>query len=175
MTRMISSDEILEGNKLMARFLGYDYYGHNDPRLIPESVPGSSPFPQYPAGWKTHSQASNFTKLNKISHWNHKEMKYLCRNHWHLRYFNAWDGWLWEVINKIESFHLHIQIETYSSDIKWMGTEDADYPWLEMVPDGLGWYLDNKELSRTQRTWMICLEFIKWYNEHAQDKEIKMD
>jgi len=65
--------DILEENKKIARFMGYTYFGHNDPLL------------KGPPGWKTQSDTGHAYK--GIS----KNGKYLCRSHHQLRYHWDWN------------------------------------------------------------------------------------
>lgn len=76
--------DITEGNKLLARFEGYEYFGFNDERLIENGF-------TYDAGWKRNAR---IRKMDKMA-WYSKA--YLCRNHAELRYYNEFE-WLMRVI-----------------------------------------------------------------------------
>lgn len=71
----MTAEEITEGNKLIAEFMGYKYFPH------PEN---KNP------GWKVNA---NIEKGSKIG--------YLCRNNHNLRYYNSW-SWIMPVLDKIE-------------------------------------------------------------------------
>lgn len=80
----------IEGNKLIAEFMGWVYFGHNDLRLVIDKT-------VYAAGWKRKSTAHAYGKgIFK---------QYLCRNHSQLRYHCSWD-WLKPVIDQIFTYGL---------------------------------------------------------------------
>ena len=76
----MTKEEILEGNKLIAVFMGYQYYP------LPEDR-------SYNPGWWVKDKQKT---INKISH------TYLCRSHNDLKYHNSMD-WLLPVIDKIKN------------------------------------------------------------------------
>lgn len=83
----------------------------------------------------------------------------------HLAYHAEW-GWIMQVIEKIESFHLYVHIETHGCNINSRGCEDEKYPWLEKF-----WNVEIDEIiqedeSKIIATWKCCVKFIKWYNEN---------
>lgn len=139
----MTPDEILEGNKLVAVFMGYTYFGHNDPRL-PEGAE---------SGWKTDAKASNFTKINRLA-----GNKYLCRNHNQLVYHRDWN-WMMEVVDRIDGMDLgpgnfyDISInEDYTDVCKW-----DDDSKMRQISTGEG-------ETRKQNTFKAIVDFIKIYN-----------
>lgn len=81
-------EQILEGNKLIAEFMGWTYFGFNDERLTVDGV-------KYSPGWKRRATSPERTKLS--------HRVYLCRNHTQLAYRSSWD-WLMPVIDKIGDY-----------------------------------------------------------------------
>lgn len=140
----MTAEEILEGEKSVASFMGYTYFGHNDPRL-PKGAP---------PGWKSEAKASNFTKFNRID-----GNKYLCRSHNQLRYSRDWN-WLMEVVNRIDDMvisddpnkHYDINISKEFTDI---------YQWEGLQMKHLSAGEDN---SRKENTFKAIVDFIKIYN-----------
>jgi hypothetical protein len=83
-----------ENLKKIAHYMGYRYYGHNDPLLEQNMIPG----------WKSHPMATYFYKINKVGY-DGIPMRYLCRNHNQLPYDKDWNK-LIEVCNKIGIKHI---------------------------------------------------------------------
>lgn len=75
---------MVESNKLMAKFLGYEYYLHSD-------------IEKYP-GWRK-DKISHSHKINLQGKVGKKQ--YLCRNHKQLAFDTDWN-WLMSVVEKIE-------------------------------------------------------------------------
>jgi len=73
--------EIKENNKMIARFMGYEYIPFNEDRIM------------NPGWWKkgVTTQQQAMTKLNH---------SYLCRTNNDLRYYNEWN-WLMDVVQKV--------------------------------------------------------------------------
>jgi hypothetical protein len=137
--------DFVESNKIFAQFMGYKYYGHNDPEL--ENG-------KYPPGWKTGPTVSNFTKLNKHG-------DYLCRNHNQLSYHRLWDKWLMEVIYKIESLDKGIYetimysssfyIQRPSTNVKFIGTGKKIHAAYECIVEFIKWYsIQTKQNDEVQ-------------------------
>lgn len=132
---------VTEGNKLIAEFMGYTYFGHNDERLKHDNG-------FYDAGWKRKATIRKFDKMA------HSKKAYLCRNHNELRYYNSWD-WLKPVIDhitdidnqadeilakkleaqKLELFHLSILAPL---PIAW-----------KAVVDFITWFYSDPEIAHT--------------------------
>lgn len=138
----MTPDEILEGNKLVAQFMGYTYFGHNDPRL-PEGIE---------PGWKTEAKASNFTKIARM-----QGTKYLCRNHTQLRYYNDWN-WIMEVVEKIDSMK---STDTKSYDINISKDFTDIYEWEDLRMQHLA---AGEDGTRKENTFKALIDFIKKYN-----------
>ena len=119
----MSSEEILEGNKLIARFMGYTYF--------PSNLEGIKD-----TGWKTtfdtsqmskHNSANNFLghlhvvnpdgSISKKGPSDYINKKYLTRSHHGLQYSNNWN-WMMEVITKIEVLGFNI-INEGKNDELW--------------------------------------------------------
>lgn len=84
---------VLDGNKLIAEFMGYEYIPFNNQKDL------------RPGWWKkgiTKLQQDRQGILRKIGHSN-----FLCRRHHELRYWNSWD-WLIPVIKKISQLDYSI-------------------------------------------------------------------
>lgn len=92
--------ELLEGNKCIAKFMGYRYFGHNDPLL---RVSGEV----YPAGWKTAATIYQMSKLNRAGG------RYLCRTNHMIPYYRDWNA-LMEVVQRIEEMDFQVAINTNS-------------------------------------------------------------
>jgi hypothetical protein len=82
----ITKEEIIEGNKLIARFMGYEYFPFNENEKQLK-----------PGWWKVDSNRERTDR--KLS-----RNGYLCRKHDELRYWNEWN-WLMPVVEKIIRQH----------------------------------------------------------------------
>lgn len=139
---------VLEGNKLIAAFMGYTYFGWNDERL-PKG---------YPSGWK----------IKPNSRYNHKGLNlgFLCSNHKQLQYHSSFD-WLMKVVDKIESLSFDYagdKVKSCCVDIRknyvaisgYTGVRQ-DYTFYQ-TPYGF-----NPD-SKIHAVWLAVVQFITWYN-----------
>lgn len=93
---MTPKEEIIEGNKIIAKYLGYTYYGHEEAKHGP--------------GWKLSDNKKDILKITHIGEIGKRN--YLCRNHNEMRFYNSWD-WLMPVLEvKGNSFWLFILPKT---------------------------------------------------------------
>jgi hypothetical protein len=83
-------ENIVEGNKKIAEFMGYKYYPHNTPDIDRRKI-----IP----GWKSHPHASDMLKMNPINRI--PRNAFLCRNHNQLIYNSDWN-WIARVVDKIK-------------------------------------------------------------------------
>ncbi len=85
----MAKQQILEGNKLIAEFLGYKYFGHNDLKKRAGTMPG----------WSRNGVVNPKRNGNIGDGW-------LCRSHNELRFYNSWD-WLMPVYKKALTLNTH--------------------------------------------------------------------
>lgn len=83
-----NKDEIRDGNKLIARFCGYEYFPYEEGKSVKDAN-GILVVQQW---WGWHKPTKGHLKLDD---W------YLCRRHSELRFFNEW-SWLYMAIDQIE-------------------------------------------------------------------------
>lgn len=129
---------------MIAEFMGWEYFGFNDPRLEGK----------YRPGWKKRFNAPQIEKL--------KERDFLCRTHNDLKYHRSWD-WLHPVLEKIAQHH-------YGWDKKEDEWDDTPYPRTFGMRDKEGWYmvrLNAQPLfsapTLIEAAWQAALHFITWY------------
>jgi len=85
----MDKDYVVEGNKLLAHYMGYEYIPSNNKH-------------GWKAGWWKRTTHPRFRLLppdGTVSKLH--DHFYLCRNHNQLRYYNNWD-WLMPVLDKLE-------------------------------------------------------------------------
>lgn len=133
----MTNDEILEGNKLIAEFLGYKYYPHSDTEKQP--------------GWKLHD-LKMIPKL--VNMYPEGKGIYLCRRHDGLRFFNSWD-WLMLAVDKIEELTYRFTISStfvrvHTCKTSWDDSDEYNCIVFE---------------GKLKCTWYGVVEFIKWYNQ----------
>ena len=130
----------IEGNKLLAEFLGYKYYPHNHPDLKNSRD----------AGWKLNIKASSMLKQNPLL--GLPREAYLCRHHKGLKYHSDWNH-LMKVVDKIEKtftpFGLRRRV---TIDTSFVRIDDQE---VHIFDDEI------KILS----VWALCCNFIKKYND----------
>ena len=93
----MEKEYVVEGNKLLAHYMGYEYIPHNNPHGW---VPGWWKKTTHPRFRLPGMQATNL-KLGSDN--------FLCRNHNELRYYNSW-GWMMDVVEKMEKDGFDITI-----------------------------------------------------------------
>src|SRR5208283_1426570 len=92
----MKKEELVEDNKLIASYMGYTYFGHNDLKLI---FTNNGKEYKHPAGWKTTADTSYLSKENALKSIRGIKHHYLCRGHNYLQYHSSWD-WLMPVVHK---------------------------------------------------------------------------
>ena len=141
----MDSQEIIDGNKLMATFMGYSYYPH------PEKDPG----------WRTPNYSIN-----------RKDNGFLARKHSDIRYYNDWN-WMTKVVERIESLPNDSQHGRFGVYISGNGcTIQGTYLHLALENPKYGYvyYRDYLEKTKLISTWIACRDFILWYNEKENGK-----
>jgi hypothetical protein len=133
----MKQEEIIEGNILIARFMGYKTY--KELQTLPEEDKFLSDC------FFMHDNADfNFN-------WEPES----------LRYQSDWN-WLMKVVEKIESLDYDPKVtHTYSVDISGNGTTIQPNTWA-----GERWMIrHNKKNERKMCTWLCVVDFIKFYNK----------
>lgn len=174
---MDKQKEIIEGAKLLAEYLEWEYFPFNDLRGVKK--PGwyyVSPTPPNPiiAGSMLIKGGYQKTDDDRI-------VKFLCRSHTELRFFNNYD-WLFEVIEKLEKEDLREYFYT------WIDTEqgrrfnfegievDVNTSYVEVF---VNWALDPpqriseeiwEELPKIQRLFFALVDAAQWVNNIKKEK-----
>ena len=154
----MTPEEIIEGNKLIARFMGYEYYPYSKGETLP--------------GWRKE-------KANRKISGN-----YLVRTHRDLPYHRSYEH-IMSVVEKIESMDLKNQM--YSWEEFW-GDEPGTEPKTRYNFEGLSveienntcmiyanlaldpfWIINEKTLKEKHPTkkeaiFKSVVEFIEWFN-----------
>lgn len=171
---LITSEEIVEGNKLIAVFLGYTWY------------PFSAKNPTYTndPGWKLHpasrkyvshkqepfynsktippfifSKSSNFpgSTIDPIPNPDYhsdlsKPNTYLCRKHQELPFYNSWE-WIHKVLDKVVETKGRYHISAVGCYI------------ITLSPTYIFGQVDTNIRVATFRS---IIEYINWYNEKVK-------
>ena len=138
----MSEQEILEGNKLIAQFMGYKYIPFD------ETKPKNSP-----VGW---------WKDNRVGIINKIEKNYLCRKHTDLNYYSSWN-WLMPVVEKIDDMK-----DVRVNDITIGVTSTIIY--ARSKTNSFFKQQNHSGETRIERTYNAVIEFIKWYNLCQKEK-----
>lgn len=145
----MEENKYLEGNKLIAQFMGYEYIPY---------VKGQT---QSPGWW--HKKSPNIIKGKMPSATKLSKDYFLCRRHHELRYCNEWN-WLMSVVEKIESIkdkhHGYFGVYINSNSCTIQGTNLRTNIKQEPPIYYNNFVLENKLKS----TYIAVIEFIKWYN-----------
>jgi hypothetical protein len=141
----MTKEEIINGSKLIAEYLGWQYIPFND-------LQGYSK-----AGWwRTPIIKQEENPLNKIiqeKSKNHKDKLgsryYVCRNHSELRFYNSFDAII-PVIQKIEkegkvSFYLNNNGCGVIGDNQYQEFHDKDLTWIQNTFNAVVKYLENEK------------------------------
>jgi hypothetical protein len=159
-------NEIIEGNKLIAQFMGYTYFPHN---MEGVKVPG----------WKTTIDTDYLSKLNRAKdmfdggltihqpdgkiievpkkHGEIIKRRYLGRSHNDLKYYSDWN-WMMEVLNKIESLGYNINILRETCSIYDNGFRFGNNGWCKTF----------NGVTKSEACWKATIEFIKMYNKNGE-------
>jgi hypothetical protein len=147
-----TKETIRDGNKVIAEFMGYKYYGHNHPDLLAYKK-------RFESGWWE-------VPLEKIASLPSVKMyrnKYICRNHNELPFFSDYE-WLIKVVERVEAiyddFHGYFGVHISSNSCTIQGTK------LRTNPENphYAYFNSNTLLDKRESTWYTVLQFIKWYN-----------
>lgn len=152
MTHHDESKDYITGNKLIANFMGYTYFAHNDPRIEKNKV----------AGWKTSADVSNFTKINKFR--GYDTHSYLCRSNNDLK-FHKDMNWLHSVVSKIEHLNLSNKIPNFKEFIVTIKKHFC-LIWLHKTDDTetLVASCNGRFDYKIDAMWDAVIQFIKYYN-----------
>jgi hypothetical protein len=143
---IITKEDILEGNKLLAEFKGYKYY------LITEVED------TYHAGWKLTKNAHSLDKYDTTAG-NGPFKRYLTRSHNGLRFYNSYD-WLMPIYLEIKNNHEYgCQLFCISTDYIEVIIND-----LNLGKSVITKYYYKDFYSELTALWFAIVEFIKWYN-----------
>ena len=136
----MSEQEIIEGNRLIAGFMGYSL-------ITPEMR--NNPEKWYIKGkpscyWENHSLKSS--------------KKVLC-SEFDLQYHSNW-SWLMPVVERIEEGDFWVNIKKNHVTVAWDNKNTLD---SKMIHSEFGDY------SKIERVYMCVISFIKWYNNKKQN------
>ena len=170
MDLIFDKENIVNGNKLIAEFLGYRYNPFNN-------EDGNK------AGWWHKDTPPAIIKLGSPPR---KILRkhYLCRNHNELRYFNSYD-WIMDVVEKLESMGYTTSLKTnyvrlnpihgsYYNTITQVSFNGYGHSVfrcvetdIESTNDEYQYLYSGKEkLSKRQAIWLMVVESIKYINEN---------
>lgn len=167
--------QIIEGSKLLAEYLEWEYFPFNDLRGVKK--PGwyyvaSSPNPVI-AGSMLIKGGYQKTEDDRL-------VKFICRNHHELRFYNSYD-YLFEVIEKLEKEDLKDFLYKWEEDgetrYNFKGIEvDVNTSYVEVF---VNWALDPpqriseeiwKELPKIQRLFFALVDAVQWVNNIKNGK-----
>jgi len=87
-----------------------------------------------------------------------------------LKYHSSWD-WLMKAVEKIELFNLEVEIFRNQCWINWLGGGADKYPWLEKFDDMDIHYKGEESINKITATWIVVVQFIKWYNSQQNNNQ----
>jgi len=167
---VFDKDNISDGNKLIAEFMGFEY------------IPFNNNYEIDPGWWKKNTPKAFRGKSDIASKVDKKW--FLCRNHNQLRYFNSWD-WLMEVVEKFESMGYDTSLKThyvrlnpspseaYYNTIAYVSFNSDGYNIFRCMPndDEYDGHVElggsrTEGINKKQAIWLMVVESIKWVNEN---------
>lgn len=154
----MTPEEILEGNKLIAEFMGYGYHPHMEGETLP--------------GWrkeKAHPKISG---------------TYLARVHKDLAYHRSWE-WLMTAVEKIESLDLSEEMYSWEGI---EGETEYNFEGISVEIENKGcWIYVNLQLdpmftinkktfnidhpTKIEATFRAVCEFVEWFNKRKEVEE----
>lgn len=156
----MTAEEILERNKLIAEFMGYelnkyDYYLF--PGLLPQ-FRGSDH-----AEWcSTQEIQIDWDNLKDIELYEKTGGYYWEISSNHLCYESSWN-WLMSVVEKIESITMGTIIPVFEVVIRQNKCVIESHPQWDYYGK-LYSEITIREDSKIKSTWLAIIEFIKWYD-----------
>ena len=170
MDSIYDKENILNGNKLIAEFLGYRYIPFNNEE-------GNQ------AGWWHKDTPPAMVKLGSPPR-KMKRQHYLCRRHIDLKYFNSYD-WIMAAVDTMEEMGYSTSIKTryvrlnpicgsYYNTITQVSFNDDGYYVSRCVETDIQstsdeyQYLQNgkDQINKRQAIWLMVVESIKYINEN---------
>lgn len=146
----MTQEQIIEGNKAIAEFMGYIYHPHPDRFALP--------------GWKVPNDKPFIEKLMRIG--TIGKRPYLCRTSKEIQFHTSWD-WLMPVVEKINkdgSFKVRILFNAN-------GTNGIYGCYIDKV-EWVNNYLQDERISGysnienpIESVYKAIIKFINWYNE----------
>ena len=153
----MTTEEALEGNKLIAEFMGYSYYPHTREETLP--------------GWrkeKSHPKISG---------------TYLARVHKNLDYHRSWE-WLMTAVEKIESLDLSEEMYSWEEDeevrynFEGISVEIENrrcWIYLNLQLDPM-FTINTKTFNeeyptKIEATFRSVCEFVEWFNKRKKITE----
>jgi hypothetical protein len=154
----MTTEEALEGNKLIAEFMGYSYYPHTREETLP--------------GWrkeKAHPKISG---------------TYLARVHKNLDYHRSWE-WLMTAVEKIESLDLSEEMYSWEGED---GEIQYNFQGISVeIENRRCWIYLNLQLdpmftintktfkeeysTKIEATFRAVWEFVEWFNKRKEITE----
>jgi len=154
----MTSEEILEGNKLIAEFMGYGYYPHMEGETLP--------------GWrkeKAHPKVSG---------------TYLGRVHKDLAYHRSWE-WLMTAVEKIENLDLSKEMYSWEGED---GETEYNFEGISVEIENKSCWIyvnlqldpgftinpksfDEKYPTKIEATFRAVCEFVEWFNKRKEIEE----
>jgi len=162
----MNKEELIEMNKVIARFMGYEYFGFD-----PDNKNKNYGFTDEYLGWRLKNLPNRSIKAAP-KNW------FLCRKHFELPFADDW-AWLMEVVAKIHSIgeddlfctkdNYHITIGKRFTRIiydynKYLKSEFIVMDTDKIVKD-YRFSLFNE--SPILATFQAVYDFIIWYNERS--------
>jgi hypothetical protein len=154
----MTTEESLEGNKLIAEFMGYSYYPHTREETLP--------------GWR---KEKSHPKISRT---------YLARVHKNLDYHRSWE-WLMTAVEKIESLDLSEEMyywEGHDGKIQYnfegISVEIENrrcWIYLNLQLDPM-FTINTKTFNeeyptKIEATFRAVCEFVEWFNKRKEIKE----
>ncbi len=146
---MNNRNEIPEGDKLIAEFLGW--WQDSD----------------QPDTWFKKLEYSIAVAYSIHSNYPHRD----------LPFHRSWE-WIMSVVAQIEGMGISFSINTGDVDLNWMGGENELYPYISKFHEiyiSFDSALSKQDKpmadSKLDAVWKACVEFIKFVNENIEAKE----
>lgn len=153
----MTKEESLEGNKLIANFMGYNYHPHMEGETLP--------------GWRKEK-----AHLKVIG-------TYLGRTHKDLAYHRSWD-WLMTAVQKIENLDLKESMYSWETDegreynFEGISVEiEGNKCWIYINLQLDQMFTINEKTfketypSKIEATFRAVLEFVEWFNKREEITE----
>ena len=159
----MSKTQIIENNKLIARFMGLTYFpkGNEEGKLSGWWYLDTTKYPDLLAYLKHKPHKNKLDRTHRV-----------CRHHHELRYSNSWDE-LMRVVDKIENITLPLTDHKYKNDVFTVKIFERICSIKSYIYSSTTVFTKQNQITgrpgKFDAVYQEVVKFIKWYNDNTRN------